>query len=526
MHQALYRKYRPRKFSDVVGQEHITHVLTHQAESGKINHAYLFAGSRGTGKTSCAKILARAANCTDLQNGDPCGVCPSCVLILENRTPDVLEMDAASNTGVDYIRDIKTESAFAPVSVATKVYIIDEAHMLTDSAFNALLKTLEEPPAGVIFILATTEIHKVPATILSRCQRFSFRRLHSSVIAARLAYMCEQEGISAHPEALDEVARLAAGGMRDAESLLELCASGGNLDSADSVTTAAGAIGMSVAARIVRAVCTGDCATIFTEIAAVHNESKDISSLWASLLAYYRNLLAAKTLTNIDSDKLRRELLDISDSAYAELREICELVTAESIMSHLLILEDTAAKSVGKSAVEKRHMAELALVRMSGSRTSAGENGHSAPNIHSSEPVGAKKIAPVGADLVSARPIAENKKIIEPASTIPIPQTETQEIPSTRTSFAPKVQDTPQKASGAALDGALVAKILASYKAHEVSTHCFLETAMWAREGNKIHVTLADPFAKMMLISKDAIMLLEKIIETHTGETLQVELMA
>lgn len=392
--------------------------------------------------------------------------------------------------------------------------------MLTDSAFNALLKTLEEPPTGVIFILATTEIHKVPATILSRCQRFSFRRLHSSVIASRLAHICEQENISAHPEALDEVARLAAGGMRDAESLLELCASGGNLDSADSVTAAAGAIGISIAAKIIRAVCTSDCATIFTEIAAVHDESKDISSLWASLLAYYRNLLAAKTLTNIDSDKLRRDLLDISDAAYAELREIGELVTAESIMSHLLILEDTAAKSVGKSAVEKRHMAELALVKMSG----VGQIIENLPSITNKT---APTAAPVGADLVSARPTAENQKIINSASPEPLAQAEAQEIPSTRTSFAPKVEVAPlPKADGTALDTALVAKILDDYKKHEVSTHCFLETAIWSRNGSKICVALADPFAKMMLISKDATMLLEKIIETHTGEVLQVELMA
>ena len=222
MYQALYRKYRPKTFDDVVGQEHITETLKKQVETGRLSHAYLFIGTRGTGKTTCAKILAKAVNCERPVNGNPCNQCAACRGIDDGSILDVVELDAASNNGVDNVRALRDEAVFSPANVRKRVYIIDEVHMLSTSAFNALLKILEEPPAHLMFILATTELHKVPATILSRCQRHSFKRIPVDTIAARLNYVAEQEHLNLQPDAAALLARMADGGMRDALTLLSL----------------------------------------------------------------------------------------------------------------------------------------------------------------------------------------------------------------------------------------------------------------------------------------------------------------
>ena len=225
MYQALYRKYRPQTFDDVSGQMAVTQTLKTQLMTGHLSHAYLFTGSRGTGKTSCAKILAKAVNCQDLRDGNPCNCCAACRAIDSGSCMDVLEIDAASNNGVDNVRDLRDDAIYTPSQVKMRVYIIDEVHMLSISAFNALLKIIEEPPAHLLFILATTELHKVPATILSRCQRFSFRRISQEDIAARLQYVAYQENIDLDDAAARVIARLADGGMRDGLSLLDQCAS-------------------------------------------------------------------------------------------------------------------------------------------------------------------------------------------------------------------------------------------------------------------------------------------------------------
>lgn len=305
MYQALYRKYRPKNFDEVVGQEHITATLKQEIASGRIGHAYLFTGSRGTGKTSCSKIIAKAVNCPNQHDGNPCGVCDICKGIDDGSVLDVTEIDAASNNGVDNIRQLREEANFTPAQVSYRVYIIDETHMLSVGAFNALLKIMEEPPEHVIFILATTEVHKIPATILSRCQRFDFRRISPSVIAARVRWVCEQEGIQIEPEAADLIARLAEGGMRDALSLLDVCRSNARTgdDSTERITlehirqSAGLAVSDSLFA-VADAVLRRDVPAVLQEIDRMFENSIDFEKMCVQLIAHYRGLMMAKAVKN------------------------------------------------------------------------------------------------------------------------------------------------------------------------------------------------------------------------------------
>ena len=310
MYQALYRKYRPKNFDEVVGQEHITATLKQEIASGRIGHAYLFTGSRGTGKTSCSKIIAKAVNCPNQQDGNPCGVCEICKGIDDGSVLDITEIDAASNNGVDNIRQLREEANFTPAQVSYRVYIIDETHMLSVGAFNALLKIMEEPPEHVIFILATTEVHKIPATILSRCQRFDFRRISPAVIAARVRWVCEQEGIQIDPEAADLIARLAEGGMRDALSLLDVCRSNARSGEQDSSASRAEKItlehvrqsaGLAVSDSlfaVADAVLRRDVPAVLQEIDRMFENSIDFEKMCVQLIAHYRGLMMAKAVKN------------------------------------------------------------------------------------------------------------------------------------------------------------------------------------------------------------------------------------
>ena len=358
LHQALYRKWRPDVFDDVSGQDHITSVLKYEVQNSKFSHAYLFCGSRGTGKTTCAKILAKAVNCESPVNGNPCNKCPSCLAVENGTTTDVLEMDAASNNGVDNIRDIRDEVVYTPSLLKYRVYIVDEVHMLSSSAFNALLKTLEEPPSHVIFILATTELHKLPATIISRCQRFDFRRITVSDIMARLAAISQKEGITAHNDALRMIAKYSQGGLRDAISLLELCAGSRTTLSIDDVVETIGSISNETITELLRAVSEKKFDVIFSIINDVVSSSKDITVFFDDLIAYCRNLLVFKTSSSPET------YLDLTESEKQQYSNTAALFSKETLLYFIKILNDSLYVML-KSTYTKRYVAEMALIRMS-----------------------------------------------------------------------------------------------------------------------------------------------------------------
>ncbi len=357
MFQALYRKYRPSVFDDVYGQEHITSVLKYQTATGRVSHAYLFCGSRGTGKTTCAKILAKAVNCEDSKEGNPCGVCASCRAIDSATATDVLEMDAASNNGVDYIRDIRDEVSYTPAMLKRRVYIIDEVHMLSTSAFNALLKTLEEPPEHVVFILATTELHKLPTTIISRCQRFDFRRIAIPVLTQRLHYIADTEHILLENAAAQRIARQAQGGMRDAISLFELCSGGGADVTLDRVEEILGLSGYDFLHNAAVCLAAGDVKSIFSVISDVVTSSKDITVFWQELTSFYRDMMVSKYAAD------PADYLDLTEQETALLADAAAKFNIPALTYHCGVL-DEAMQAMQRTPQMKRTIAEFAALRM------------------------------------------------------------------------------------------------------------------------------------------------------------------
>ena len=356
MYQALYRKYRPRVFEDVVGQEHITTTLKNQVKEGKCAHAYLFTGSRGTGKTTCSKILAKAVNCLHPRDGDPCGECELCTGIDDGAVLDVVEIDAASNNGVDNIRELREEANFTPVKAGYRVYIIDEAHMLSVGAFNALLKIMEEPPAHVIFILATTEVHKVPATIVSRCQRFDFRRIPSELIAGRLQAVAEQEGIALEEDAGLFIARLADGGMRDALSILDLCSSYSAHVDVATVVAASGLADSEQIYQLVEALAQRDSSRAFSLIDELHQGSSDFERVCDQLITALRGCMMIKAVPGA------QELVVTTKENYERLSHISEKMSMEDILATMEILQETLGKL--SRASSKRTEFEMAVVKI------------------------------------------------------------------------------------------------------------------------------------------------------------------
>ena len=357
MYQALYRKYRPQTFSDVVGQKGVTDTLRAQIETGKLSHAYLFTGTRGTGKTSCAKILAKAVNCLDPQDGNHCNCCAACRAIDDGSCMDVLEIDAASNNGVDSVRVLRDDAIYTPSEVRRRVYIIDEVHMLSIAAFNALLKIIEEPPEHLIFILATTELNKVPATILSRCQRFSFRRLRPEDIAGRLNFIAYQEGIQIAPAALRLLSRLADGAMRDGVSLLDQCASAcqGELTE-ELVCQTLGLAGVKRTGELLMAAGKQDTAQALSIFEALYAEGKDLGALFDELSALCRDLLVLKAAPKSGVSMLS----GIADESQAA--ELEKLFAPAELLRDLTLVQ-AAKGAVGKNA-DARVAAELCLMQL------------------------------------------------------------------------------------------------------------------------------------------------------------------
>ena len=356
MYQALYRKYRPQTFDEVVGQTGVTQTLKSQLQSGKLSHAYLFTGSRGTGKTSCAKILAKAVNCEHPENGNPCNRCRSCMAIDSGSCMDVLEIDAASNNGVDNVRALRDDAIYPPAEVKMRVYIIDEVHMLSISAFNALLKLIEEPPTHLLFILATTELHKVPATILSRCQRFSFRRLLPEDIGARINECALREGIEIDDQAIALLSRLADGAMRDGMSLLDQCASAvqGRVTS-DTVYRCLGLAGEKNTAELLTYIAAGDREKLLTAFSTLYSSGKDLGAMVDELTSVCRDLLIMKT-----APRAPGLISGVTDPVL--LNQLLPRFTAEQLLRMTVLLQDTAS-GFNRSA-NRRIDVELCLLKL------------------------------------------------------------------------------------------------------------------------------------------------------------------
>ena len=357
-YMALYRKFRPNEFEDVKGQDAIVRTLKNQIEADRIGHAYLFCGTRGTGKTTVAKIFAKAVNCEHPIDGSPCGECAVCKAIAAGNSMNVIEIDAASNNGVDNIREIREEVAYRPTEGRYKVYIIDEVHMLSIGAFNALLKTLEEPPEYVIFILATTEAHKIPVTILSRCQRYDFKRISIETISARLQELIDKEGWDVEEKAVRYIARMGDGSMRDALSLLDQCAAFyiGQKLTYDHVLEVLGAVDTEVFSRLLRKILDRDVHSVIEIVDELVMQGRELSQLSADFTWYLRNLLLVRSSDDME------DVLDVSSENLARLKEEAQMIEDDALIRYIRVFSDLTSQL--KYSTQKRVMLEVALIKL------------------------------------------------------------------------------------------------------------------------------------------------------------------
>lgn len=356
MYQALYRKYRPKNFFDVYGQDHVISTLKNEIKENRVSHAYLFTGSRGTGKTTCSKILAKAVNCLNPVEGEPCNECELCRGLDSGAIYDVVEIDAASNNGVDNIRDLREEANYTPSRGKYRVYIIDEVHMLSAGAFNALLKTLEEPPAHVIFILATTEVHKLPATILSRCQRFDFKRIQPETMAVRLKQVADMENMTIDDDAAVLVARIADGALRDGLSILDQCAGRSSHIDAKLVSEVAGLAGREMLHKFTACIANGDSSSAIDLLAGLYQNSYDMERLCVEMINHFRNYLMVKTV------KKSRELIICTDDEYNSIAVGADSFTLENIIFGLDLFQDTLTRI--KAGSNARIEMEMAFIKL------------------------------------------------------------------------------------------------------------------------------------------------------------------
>lgn len=426
MYRALYRKWRPAVFSDVAGQPHVTQTLMHEVETGKLSHAYLFTGSRGTGKTTCAKILAKAVNCLHPVGGNPCCACEICRGIDDGTVLDVIEIDAASNNGVDNIRDLREEANFTPVRARYRVYIIDEVHMLSIGAFNALLKILEEPPSYVLFILATTEVHKLPATILSRCQRFDFHHIPPENIAERLQYVAGQEKIDLTDEAAVLIARYADGALRDALSLLDRCSARGETITPEIVGACAGIAGKEYLFQMADCVAAQNAADALRLIGNLHASSCNMERLCVELTEHFRNLMVSKVVRD------PQNLIICSKEDLAAYRTQSEKFTLETILHILSVLGDTSANL--KRGLDRKIETEMAILRLC------------TPSLSTDSDALLRRISELERSVRSGSAISAPA---EPVSTAgDLPAVSTQALPEEKSEMVQVQQHTPETPTG------------------------------------------------------------------------------
>ena len=519
MYQALYRKWRPKTFDDVVGQPHITETLKNQVRAGRTSHAYLFIGSRGTGKTTCAKILAKAVNCESPVDGNPCNCCRICRGIDDGSIMDVVEMDAASNNGVDNVRQLRDEAVFSPATAKKRVYIIDEVHMLSGSAFNALLKILEEPPEHLMFILATTELNKVPATILSRCQRHSFRRLDTESIVGRLNYVAAQEGIDLTPEAARLLAVRSEGGMRDALSMLDQCAGRERID-AETVYSALGLAGTREIASLQRLIADGDSGGAIAAFNRLWADGKDPATLLGELSTLQRDLLldavAPKNGRALRSGSFDDEILDGFRGKF----------TAERLIEQITVIQ-TALADLRSGQAKMR--SELTLIALC-----APELGDSLPALRAR--VAELERAVRGGIALPAQPAPRMQP--EPsAPAVPEPEPSPREAPEPAAEPQPEpARETapeaeppsppPPQAEGAADDGALWERVRARLRERfPAGTAAILGDDLQVgarRNGDTLTLVMRSDFARTMVDHPDVLAALGALASDAAGQPIRV----
>ena len=522
MYQALYRKWRPKTFSEVIGQKHITETLQRQVAEGRLSHAYLFTGTRGTGKTTCAKILAKAVNCEHPVNGDPCNQCPSCLGIDSGSLLDVLELDAASNNGVDQVRALRDEAIYSPAHVKYRVYIVDEVHMLSTAAFNALLKILEEPPAHLIFILATTELQKVPATILSRCQRYAFKRILPKDIAERLLYVAGQEQIPLTREGADLIARLADGALRDALSLLDQCAAVEGDIGAEQVLEVLGLAGNLQTAKLMELILNRDAQGAILLLHQLYSGGKDVGAVLGELSTLARDLLIRMTARE------GGEALLSGGYDTATMDSLAALCNAQRLIHVTSLLQATTA-ALGASA-NRRTDAELCLLRLCDD-TLSGDLTVLAARIARLEegrgPVPAPAVRTAGVSAQAPAPAAPAPEKKAAAAPPPveddIPWEEPPEHPERVLPEEPDAHVSPVSSGASGGDGNLWASLINDYKGRLPAMYrAFLDNAWGTLEGDRLTVICDSDFTKTQLHNVKVQSVLQEVTSAATGQPITV----